>query len=146
MCRAFCGCPLTVGEKAERLWLRQMQVSKHLRVLSDSGLVEVASKVTAKWRNARLHHTSLRRIIECRETVIRKDLLKRGIQNRILEKSQCHLKSKSLILLMLHENLWLRHSPNHNICGTGGGQKVGLSCSESRFPPGRCLSLQPKTF
>ncbi|RCX19717.1 ArsR family transcriptional regulator [Fontibacillus phaseoli] len=35
------GGPLTVGEIAERLGLRQPQVSKHLRVLSDSGLVEV---------------------------------------------------------------------------------------------------------
>ncbi|WP_426446011.1 ArsR/SmtB family transcription factor [Paenibacillus sp. S-38] len=33
--------PLTVGEIAERLNLNQPQVSKHLRVLSDSGLVEV---------------------------------------------------------------------------------------------------------
>ncbi|BBH24097.1 transcriptional regulator [Paenibacillus baekrokdamisoli] len=33
--------PLTVGEIAERLGLHQPQVSKHLRVLSDSGLVEV---------------------------------------------------------------------------------------------------------
>jgi DNA-binding transcriptional ArsR family regulator len=33
--------PLTVGEIAERLGLRQPQASKHLRVLSDSGLVEV---------------------------------------------------------------------------------------------------------
>jgi DNA-binding transcriptional ArsR family regulator len=33
--------PLTVGEIAERLRLQQPQVSKHLRVLSDSGLVEV---------------------------------------------------------------------------------------------------------
>jgi DNA-binding transcriptional ArsR family regulator len=33
--------PLTVGEITERLELRQPQVSKHLRVLSDSGLVEV---------------------------------------------------------------------------------------------------------
>jgi DNA-binding transcriptional ArsR family regulator len=33
--------PLTVGEIAERLELRQPQVSKHLRVLSESGLVEV---------------------------------------------------------------------------------------------------------
>jgi len=29
-----------VGEIAERLWLRQPQVSKHLRVLSEAGLVE----------------------------------------------------------------------------------------------------------
>ncbi|WP_248928516.1 ArsR/SmtB family transcription factor [Paenibacillus hamazuiensis] len=33
--------PLTVGEIAERLGLGQPQASKHLRVLSDSGLVEV---------------------------------------------------------------------------------------------------------
>lgn len=33
--------PLTVGEIAERLELRQPQVSKHLRVLNESKLVEV---------------------------------------------------------------------------------------------------------
>lgn len=33
--------PLTVGEIAEQLEVRQPQVSKHLRVLSDSGIVEV---------------------------------------------------------------------------------------------------------
>jgi DNA-binding transcriptional ArsR family regulator len=33
--------PRTVGEIAEQLGLRQPQVSKHLRVLSDAGLVEV---------------------------------------------------------------------------------------------------------
>ncbi|MEC0229474.1 ArsR/SmtB family transcription factor [Paenibacillus alba] len=33
--------PLTVGEIAERLGLAQPQVSKHLRVLSDCGFVEV---------------------------------------------------------------------------------------------------------
>jgi DNA-binding transcriptional ArsR family regulator len=33
--------PCSVGEIAERLWLRQPQVSKHLRVLSEAGLVEV---------------------------------------------------------------------------------------------------------
>jgi DNA-binding transcriptional ArsR family regulator len=33
--------PLPVGEIAERLRIRQPQVSKHLRVLSDAGLVEV---------------------------------------------------------------------------------------------------------
>ncbi|MBP3961412.1 ArsR/SmtB family transcription factor [Paenibacillus lignilyticus] len=33
--------PLTVGEIAERLSLHQPQVSKHLRVLLDAGLVEV---------------------------------------------------------------------------------------------------------
>ncbi|NOU88520.1 metalloregulator ArsR/SmtB family transcription factor [Paenibacillus sp. LMG 31460] len=35
------GGPLTVGEIAERLSLQQPQVSKHLRVLSDAGFVEV---------------------------------------------------------------------------------------------------------
>lgn len=33
--------PLTVGEIADRLGLRQPQASKHLKVLSDSGVVEV---------------------------------------------------------------------------------------------------------
>jgi DNA-binding transcriptional ArsR family regulator len=33
--------PLTVGEIADRLGLHQPQVSKHLRVLSDVGIVEV---------------------------------------------------------------------------------------------------------
>ncbi|TCP58983.1 ArsR family transcriptional regulator [Tumebacillus sp. BK434] len=33
--------PLAVGEIAERLGLQQPQVSKHLRVLSEAGLVEV---------------------------------------------------------------------------------------------------------
>lgn len=33
--------PLTVGEIADRLELRQPQASKHLKVLSDSGIVEV---------------------------------------------------------------------------------------------------------
>lgn len=33
--------PLTVGEIADRLGLRQPQASKHLKVLSDNGIVEV---------------------------------------------------------------------------------------------------------
>ncbi|WP_286228519.1 ArsR/SmtB family transcription factor [Neobacillus mesonae] len=33
--------PLTVGEISERLQIRQPQVSKHLRVLSNSGIVRV---------------------------------------------------------------------------------------------------------
>ncbi|OBZ18036.1 transcriptional regulator [Bacillus sp. FJAT-27264] len=33
--------PLAVGEIADRLELRQPQASKHLKVLSDSGIVEV---------------------------------------------------------------------------------------------------------
>ncbi len=32
--------PLTVGEIAQRLQMRQPQVSKHLRVLSEAGIVE----------------------------------------------------------------------------------------------------------
>ncbi|WP_274362387.1 ArsR/SmtB family transcription factor [Paenibacillus thermotolerans] len=35
------GGPLTVGEIAARLGLRQPQASKHLKVLSDSGILEV---------------------------------------------------------------------------------------------------------
>ncbi|MEF3304705.1 ArsR/SmtB family transcription factor [Paenibacillus sp. GYB003] len=35
------GGPLTVGEIADRLQLRQPQASKHLRVLLDSGIVEL---------------------------------------------------------------------------------------------------------
>ncbi|GGH20140.1 ArsR/SmtB family transcription factor [Paenibacillus segetis] len=45
-------CPLTVGEIAERLQLRQPQVSKHLRVLSEAGIVE--AKVDANRRIYRL--------------------------------------------------------------------------------------------
>lgn len=33
--------PLTVGEIAERLHIRQLQASKHLKVLSEAGIVEV---------------------------------------------------------------------------------------------------------
>jgi len=35
------GGPLTVGEIADRLEIRQPQASKHLRVLSEAGFVEV---------------------------------------------------------------------------------------------------------
>jgi len=35
------GGPLTVGEIAGRLGLRQPQTSKHLRILSDAGIVEM---------------------------------------------------------------------------------------------------------
>ncbi|NOV02269.1 ArsR/SmtB family transcription factor [Paenibacillus planticolens] len=44
--------PLTVGEIAERLQLRQPQASKHLRVLSEAGLVE--AEVDANRRIYRL--------------------------------------------------------------------------------------------
>jgi DNA-binding transcriptional ArsR family regulator len=40
--------PLTVGEIADRLGLRQPQTSKHLKVLSDNGILEV--KVDANRR------------------------------------------------------------------------------------------------
>ncbi|TGN19906.1 ArsR/SmtB family transcription factor [Leptospira idonii] len=36
--------PLSVGEIAERLFLRQPQVSKHLKVLNEAGLVGVMPK------------------------------------------------------------------------------------------------------
>lgn len=44
--------PLTVGEIADRLGLRQPQTSKHLKVLSDNGFVE--AKVDANRRIYRL--------------------------------------------------------------------------------------------
>lgn len=44
--------PLTVGEIAERLQLRQPQASKHLRVLSEAGIVE--ARVDANRRIYRL--------------------------------------------------------------------------------------------
>jgi DNA-binding transcriptional ArsR family regulator len=45
--------PLTVGEIAERLGLHQPQVSKHLRVLSNSGLVEVHPSANRRIYNLR---------------------------------------------------------------------------------------------
>jgi len=45
--------PFTVGEIAERLGLRQPQVSKHLRVLSDSGLVEMHPSANRRIYNLR---------------------------------------------------------------------------------------------
>ncbi|MEC0168285.1 metalloregulator ArsR/SmtB family transcription factor [Paenibacillus graminis] len=44
--------PLSVGEIAEQLGLRQPQASKHLRVLLEAGLVEV--EAAANRRNYRL--------------------------------------------------------------------------------------------
>lgn len=44
--------PLSVGEIAHRLQMRQPQTSKHLRVLSDAGIVEV--KMDANRRIYRL--------------------------------------------------------------------------------------------
>lgn len=40
--------PLTVGEIAERLGLRQPQASKHLKVLSDNGIVEVRAEANRR--------------------------------------------------------------------------------------------------
>ncbi|MFD1956615.1 ArsR/SmtB family transcription factor [Paenibacillus thailandensis] len=40
--------PLTVGEIADRLGLRQPQASKHLKVLSDSGIVEVKAEANRR--------------------------------------------------------------------------------------------------
>jgi DNA-binding transcriptional ArsR family regulator len=45
--------PLTVGEIAEQLQLRQPQASKHLKVLHEAGLVEV--EAVANRRNYKLH-------------------------------------------------------------------------------------------
>jgi DNA-binding transcriptional ArsR family regulator len=40
--------PLTVGEIAEQLGLRQPQTSKHLKVLSDNGIVEVQAEANRR--------------------------------------------------------------------------------------------------
>jgi DNA-binding transcriptional ArsR family regulator len=40
--------PLTVGEIADRLRLRQPQASKHLKVLSDNGIVEVQAEANRR--------------------------------------------------------------------------------------------------
>jgi DNA-binding transcriptional ArsR family regulator len=40
--------PLTVGEIADRLDIRQPQASKHLKVLSDSGLLEVKAEANRR--------------------------------------------------------------------------------------------------
>lgn len=40
--------PLTVGEIANRLGLRQPQASKHLKVLSDNGIVEVNAEANRR--------------------------------------------------------------------------------------------------
>jgi len=45
--------PLTVGEIADRLGLRQPQVSKHLKVLSDNGIVEVRADANRRIYNLR---------------------------------------------------------------------------------------------
>jgi DNA-binding transcriptional ArsR family regulator len=40
--------PITVGEIADRLRLRQPQASKHLKILSESGLVEVRAEANRR--------------------------------------------------------------------------------------------------
>ncbi|MBH5320459.1 winged helix-turn-helix transcriptional regulator [Paenibacillus sp. GSMTC-2017] len=40
--------PLTVGEIADRLSIRQPQASKHLKTLSDAGLVEVKQEANKR--------------------------------------------------------------------------------------------------
>lgn len=40
--------PLTVGEIADRLGLRQPQTSKHLKVLSDNGILEVKAEANRR--------------------------------------------------------------------------------------------------
>jgi DNA-binding transcriptional ArsR family regulator len=40
--------PMTVGEIADQLGLRQPQTSKHLKVLSDSGIVEVQAEANRR--------------------------------------------------------------------------------------------------
>lgn len=40
--------PLTVGEIADQLGLRQPQTSKHLKVLSDNGVVEVQAEANRR--------------------------------------------------------------------------------------------------
>ena len=40
--------PLTVGEIAARLELRQPQTSKHLRVLSDAGIIDVQASANRR--------------------------------------------------------------------------------------------------
>ncbi|WP_419872068.1 ArsR/SmtB family transcription factor [Candidatus Pristimantibacillus sp. PTI5] len=45
--------PLSVGEIAEQLGLNQPQTSKHLRVLSESGLVEVKPRANRRFYQLR---------------------------------------------------------------------------------------------
>lgn len=40
--------PLTVGEIADKLGLKQPQTSKHLKVLSDNGIVEVQAEANRR--------------------------------------------------------------------------------------------------
>ncbi len=51
--------PLTVGEIADQLMLRQPQASKHLKKLSDAGIVEV--QAVANRRIYKLRHEHFRK-------------------------------------------------------------------------------------
>ncbi|MEW9700631.1 ArsR/SmtB family transcription factor [Paenibacillus sp. SI8] len=46
--------PLTVGEIADRLGLRQPQASKHLKILSDHGILEVKAEANRRIYKLRL--------------------------------------------------------------------------------------------
>lgn len=52
--------PLSVGEISERLGLRQPQASKHLRILSDAGIVEVHA--VANRRIYKLRHQAFQEL------------------------------------------------------------------------------------
>ncbi|MFB5760441.1 ArsR/SmtB family transcription factor [Paenibacillus medicaginis] len=58
--------PLTVGEIADQVGIRQPQASKHLRVLLDAGLVDV--RVVANRRIYRLQQEPFRELNEWLET------------------------------------------------------------------------------
>lgn len=45
--------PLTVGEIADKLGIRQPQASKHLKVLSDNGIVEVKAEANRRFYKLR---------------------------------------------------------------------------------------------
>lgn len=60
------GGPLTVGEIADRLGLRQPQASKHLRVLLEAGLVEV--QAVANRRNYYLRSEPFQELDDWLET------------------------------------------------------------------------------
>lgn len=45
--------PLTVGDIANRTGLRQPQASKHLRILSEAGLVEVRAEANKRYYSLR---------------------------------------------------------------------------------------------
>ncbi len=50
----LCSGPLTVGEVADRLHIRQPQASKHLKVLLEAGLVEVEADANRRIYKLRL--------------------------------------------------------------------------------------------